>query len=75
MLLALAPACAVAQDDVVVITATRQPQPSLEVPASVDRIYARPKKQRSCMKKAKRAARSGSAAWIFVAGTQSRPRR
>ena len=40
MLLALAPACAVAQDDVVVITATRQPQPSLEVPASVDRIYA-----------------------------------
>jgi len=29
-----------AQDDVVVITATRQPQPSLEVPASVDRIYA-----------------------------------
>jgi len=40
MLLAMAPACAVAQDDVVVITATRQPQPSLEVPASVDRIYA-----------------------------------
>jgi iron complex outermembrane recepter protein len=40
MLLAVAPSCAVAQDDVVVITATRQPQPSLEVPASVDRIYA-----------------------------------
>ena len=40
MLLAMAPACAVAQDDVVVITATRQPQPSLEIPASVDRIYA-----------------------------------
>src|SRR2546421_3805862 len=39
MLLAMAPACAVAQDDVVVITATRQPQPSLEIPASVDRIY------------------------------------
>src|SRR5436189_3750487 len=39
MLLAMAPACAVAQDDVVVITATRQPQPSLEVPASVDRLY------------------------------------
>ena len=28
MLLALAPSCAVAQDDVVVITATRQPQPA-----------------------------------------------
>ena len=40
MLLAMAPACAVAQDDVVVITATRQPQPSLDIPASVDRIYA-----------------------------------
>src|SRR2546426_6043297 len=40
MLLAMAPACGVAQDDVVVITATRQPQPSLEIPASVDRIYA-----------------------------------
>src|SRR5438876_11027483 len=39
MLLAMAPACAVAQDDVVVITASRQPQPSLEVPASVDRLY------------------------------------
>src|SRR5437667_9245172 len=39
MLLAMAPACAVAQDDVVVITATRQPQPSLDIPASVDRIY------------------------------------
>src|SRR5437762_5094836 len=40
MVLAMVPACAVAQDDVVVITATRQPQPSLEIPASVDRIYA-----------------------------------
>ena len=40
MLLAMAPSCVMAQDDVVVITATRQPQPSLEVPASVDRIYA-----------------------------------
>src|SRR6266436_7537589 len=39
-LLALAPACAVAQEDVVVISATRVPQPSLEIPASVDRIYA-----------------------------------
>src|SRR5213595_1344446 len=39
MVLAMVPACAVAQDDVVVITATRQPQPSLEIPASVDRIY------------------------------------
>src|SRR6267142_5834227 len=40
MLLAMAPACAVAQDDVVVITATRQPQSTLEIPASIDRIYA-----------------------------------
>src|SRR6266851_5818627 len=40
VLLAIAPSCVMAQDDVVVITATRQPQPSLEVPASVDRIYA-----------------------------------
>src|SRR6266436_2847705 len=38
-LLALAPACAVAQEDVVVISATRVPQPSLEIPASIDRIY------------------------------------
>jgi len=29
-----------AQDDAVVVTATRVPQPSLEVPASVDRLYA-----------------------------------
>src|SRR2546428_660107 len=40
MLLAMAPACAVAQEDAVVVTATRVPQPSLEVPASVERIYA-----------------------------------
>ena len=31
---------AIAQDDAVVITATRVPQPSLQVPASVDRIEA-----------------------------------
>lgn len=31
---------AAAQEDAVVVSATRQPQPSLEVPASVDRIYA-----------------------------------
>jgi iron complex outermembrane receptor protein len=38
-LTALAPALAVAQpDDAVVVTATRAPQPSLQVPASVDRI-------------------------------------
>ena len=37
---ALAAATALAQDDAVVVTATRQPQPSLEVPASVDRLYA-----------------------------------
>jgi iron complex outermembrane receptor protein len=37
---ALAPLCAAAQDDGVVVSATRVPQPSLEVPASVDRIYA-----------------------------------
>ncbi len=38
---ALAPICGslFAQDDAVVVTATRVPQPSLEVPASVDRIY------------------------------------
>src|SRR5687767_15398081 len=30
---------ALAQDDAVVVTATRAPRPSLEVPASVDRIY------------------------------------
>jgi iron complex outermembrane receptor protein len=38
--LLLAAAAALAQEDAVVITATRVPQPSLEVPASVDRIYA-----------------------------------
>src|SRR5437660_8650540 len=31
---------AAAQEDAVVVTATRAPRPSLEVPASVDRIYA-----------------------------------
>src|SRR4051812_23233859 len=30
---------ALAQDDAVVVTATRAPQPALEVPASIDRIY------------------------------------
>jgi iron complex outermembrane recepter protein len=39
VLLALVPALGAAQEDVVVITATRQPRPSLEIPASVDRIY------------------------------------
>jgi iron complex outermembrane recepter protein len=39
VLLALVPALGAAQEDVVVITATRQPQPSLEIPASVDRLY------------------------------------
>ena len=39
-LLALAAAVALAEEDAVVITATRVPQPSLEIPASVDRIYA-----------------------------------
>jgi iron complex outermembrane recepter protein len=38
--LALAPLCAAAQEDAVVVTATRAPQPSLQVPASVDRIEA-----------------------------------
>ena len=38
--LLLAPASLVAQEDAVVVTATRAPQPSLEVPASVERIYA-----------------------------------
>jgi iron complex outermembrane receptor protein len=36
---ALAPALAIAQDGVVV-TATRVPQPSLEIPASIDRVYS-----------------------------------
>jgi iron complex outermembrane recepter protein len=39
-LVMLAPAPLFAQIDVVVITATRLPQPSLEVPASIDRLYA-----------------------------------
>src|SRR5712671_6659262 len=39
ILLALAPACGLAQEDSVVVSATRVPQPSLEIPASVDRIY------------------------------------
>src|ERR671919_3142438 len=40
-LVALAAASAVAQeDDAVVIPATRMPQPSLEIPASIDRLYA-----------------------------------
>jgi iron complex outermembrane recepter protein len=40
VLILLASAPLFAQVDVVVITATRVPQPSLEVPASIDRIYA-----------------------------------
>ena len=39
IVLALAPACAFAQDPGVVVSATRSPQPALEIPASVDRIY------------------------------------
>ena len=43
-LAALALSSALAQDkppeDAVVVTATRRPQPSLEIPASIDRIYA-----------------------------------
>jgi iron complex outermembrane receptor protein len=39
-LLSAAPAWLAAQEDAVVITATRVPQPSLEIPASVDRLYA-----------------------------------
>lgn len=39
-LLAAAGASALAQEDAVVVTATRVPQPSLEIPASVDRLYA-----------------------------------
>jgi iron complex outermembrane receptor protein len=35
-----ASASTLAQEDAVVITATRVPQPSLEIPASVDRLYA-----------------------------------
>jgi iron complex outermembrane recepter protein len=37
--LALAVSGAFAQEDGVVVTATRVPQPSLEVPASIDRVY------------------------------------
>jgi iron complex outermembrane receptor protein len=37
---ALTHLCAAAQEDAVVVTATRAPQPSLQVPASVDRIEA-----------------------------------
>jgi iron complex outermembrane recepter protein len=40
VLLLGAAAAAAQEDDTVVITATRAPRPSLEVPASVDRIYA-----------------------------------
>ena len=36
----LAAASALAQEDAVVVTATRVPQPSLEIPAAVDRLYA-----------------------------------
>src|SRR5687768_7453945 len=38
--LLLVAASAFAQEDAVVVTATRVPQPSLEIPASVDRLYA-----------------------------------
>src|ERR687896_2730659 len=37
---ALMASFAFAQEDAVVVTATRAPRPSMEVPASVDRIYA-----------------------------------
>src|SRR5687768_3642614 len=37
---ALVAPLSLAQDDAVVVTATRAPRPSMEVPASVDRIYA-----------------------------------
>src|SRR5262245_7191361 len=39
-LMAVAATSALAEDDAVVITATRAPRPSLEIPASVDRLYA-----------------------------------
>src|ERR671910_2258670 len=39
-LVALAATSALAQEDAVVVTATRAPRPSLEIPASVDRLYA-----------------------------------
>ena len=38
-LAAILPSLALAQEDAVVVTATRSPRPSLEIPASVDRIY------------------------------------
>jgi iron complex outermembrane receptor protein len=38
--LLVAVSAALAQEDAVVITATRAPRPSLELPASVDRLYA-----------------------------------
>jgi iron complex outermembrane recepter protein len=38
--LVLVAGAALAQEDAVVVTATRVPQPSLEVPASVDRLYS-----------------------------------
>src|SRR3977135_695358 len=38
-ILSLVPICVLAQEDAVVVSATRVPQPSLEIPASVDRIY------------------------------------
>ena len=40
LLAVLVPSLAHGQDDAVVVTATRAPRPSMEVPASVDRIYA-----------------------------------
>src|SRR4051812_1525089 len=36
----LAPGALLAQEDPVVVSATRVPQPTLEVPASIDRIYS-----------------------------------
>ena len=39
MAAALLPVLAFAQQDAVVVTATRAPQPSLDIPASVDRVY------------------------------------
>jgi iron complex outermembrane receptor protein len=40
LLLALLPALAWAQDDAVTVTATRVERPSLDVPASIDRVHA-----------------------------------
>ena len=39
LLFALAPLCAFAEDDGVVVSATRVPQSALEIPASIDRVY------------------------------------